>query len=96
MADDVILFAPTRDDHHRALQTCLQRLQEHNLKLNIMKCEFLKKNLEFFGFVFSEKGTQPDPNKIAAFVNSAQPQMASEVRSLVGVTSIFPPKALLC
>ena len=87
MADDIIIFAATRDEHHRALKACLQRLQEHDLKLNITKCEFLKKNLEFFGFVFSEKGTQPDPNKIAAFVNSAQPQTASEVRNLLGMAN---------
>ena len=87
MAVDIIIFAPTRDHHHRALKTCLQRLQKHNLELNITKCEFLKKSLEFFGFAFSEKGTQPDPNKIAAFVNSAQPQTASKVRSLLGMAN---------
>ena len=37
--------------------------------------------------MFSEKGTQPDPNKIAAFVNSAQPQTASEVRCLLGMAN---------
>ena len=43
--------------------------------------------MEFFGFIFSENGTQPDPKKIAAFVDSAQPKTASEVRSLLGMAN---------
>ena len=54
MADDIIIFAVTRDEHHRTLKACLQRLQEHNLKLNITKCELIRKTLEFVRFVFSE------------------------------------------
>ena len=73
MADDIIDFAPTREAHNAALEACLQRLEEDHLKLNIKKCEFLKTHLEFFGLIFSANGTQPVPQKIAAFVNSTPP-----------------------
>ena len=46
-----------------------------------------KEEFRFLWFVFSEKGTQPDPNKIVSFVNIAQPHTASEVRSLLGVAN---------
>ena len=58
IADDIIVFGSTREDHDRALEKCLTRLQEHNLTLNFEKCKFLKKNLEFFGLVFTEQGCQ--------------------------------------
>lgn len=87
IADDILIFASTKEEHDTALKACLQRLEEHNLKLNLKKCKFSKHHLEFFGFVFSEKGTQPNPKKISDFVNSAQPKTASEVRSLLGMAN---------
>ena len=63
IADDINVFGNTREDHDRALEECLTRLQEHNLTLNFEKCKFLKKNLAFFGLVFTEQGVGPDPKK---------------------------------
>ena len=37
--------------------------------------------------IFSANGTQQDPQKVAAFVNSPLPKMASEVRSLLGMAN---------
>ena len=59
------------------------RLQEHNLTLNFEKCNFLKKNLEFFGLVFTEQGVGRDPKKVEAFANTQRPTTVSEVRSLL-------------
>ena len=88
IAEDIIVFGNTREDHDRALEECLTRLQEHNLTLNLQKCKFLKKNLEFFGLVFTEKGISPDPKKVDAFVNTKQPTTVSEVRSLRYVSEV--------
>ena len=43
IADDIIVFGNTREDHDRALEECLIRLQEHNLTLNLEKCKFLER-----------------------------------------------------
>ena len=56
--------------------------------LNLQKCKFLKKNLEFFGLVFTEKGISPDPKKVDAFVNAKHPTTVSEVRSLRYVSEV--------
>ncbi|CAB4005816.1 uncharacterized protein K02A2.6-like [Paramuricea clavata] len=72
IADDIIVFDNTWAEHGRALEECLTRLQEHNLTLNFQKCRFLKKNLEFFGLVFTEQGVSPDPKKVEAFPNTQQ------------------------
>ena len=57
LADDILVFGKTYEAHNKSLKACLQRLQEHNLTLNINKCRFLKQNLEFFGFLFTAEGT---------------------------------------
>ena len=43
--------------------------------------------MEFFGYVFSKDGTAPDPKKVEEVVNLSTPSTASEVRSLLGMTS---------
>ena len=83
IADDIIVFGTTRDDHDRALDECLSQLQQHNLTLNLQKCKFLKKKLDFFGLVFTEHGVSPDPKKVETFSNTKQPTTVSEVRSLL-------------
>ena len=52
VADDMTVFAHTREAHNAALEACLQRLEEHHLNLNIKKCKFLKTHLEIFGSIF--------------------------------------------
>ena len=63
IADDIIVFGTTREDRDRALSEYLTRLQEHTLTLNLEKCKFLKKILEFFGLVFTEHGRLPRSQK---------------------------------
>ena len=87
LADDILVFAPSYEEHNQALEACFKRLQEHGLTLNLGKCKFLKRNLEFFGFQFTQEETKPDPKKVAAFVNTAQPRNVSELHSLLGMSN---------
>ena len=61
IADDILVFGSTRDVHDRALEARLERLSEKGLVLNSSKCSFLKAELSFFGQIFLQNGTQPDP-----------------------------------
>ena len=87
IADDIIVFGDTREEHDAALKARLKRLEEKGLTLNFEKCQFLRENLNFFGLVYSKEGIHPDPKKIAAFVNTSVPKTVSEVRSLLGMAN---------
>jgi len=65
MADDIIIFAPTREAHNAALNACLRRLEEHHLKLNIKKCEFLKTSGIFRIDILSEGNTTRSAESIS-------------------------------
>ena len=87
LADDILVFAPSYEEHNKALEACLQRLQENGLTLNLSKCKFSKRNLEFFGFHFTKEGTKSDPKKVEAFVNSPRPTNVCELCSLLGMSN---------
>ena len=75
------------EEHNKALEACFQGLQDHGLTLNLRKCKFLKRNLEFFGFLFTKDGTKPDPMNVDAFINTPRPTNVSELRSLLGMSN---------
>ena len=87
ISDDVIVFGKTQAEHDVALQAIFQKFTEVNLTLNKKKCEFNKKSITFFGFVFSGRGISPDPQKVEAIKNAQTPTTTSGVRSFLGMAT---------
>ena len=87
IADDIIIFGNTKQQHDTALEQCLKRLSDIGLTLNREKCSFLQPTLSFFGQIFSAEGTRPDPKRVEDLQNASEPQNAGEVRSLLGMAN---------
>ncbi len=87
IADDIIVYGKTREDHDANLEKCLQRLSDKGLRLNQSKCTFLNKTLDFFGQVFSEGGTKPDPKRVRDLREAPTPTSIHDVRSLLGMAN---------
>ena len=64
ISDDIIVFGKTKDEHEKALEMVLQRLEESGLTVNRKKCQFSKKKLDFFGLTFSSEGIKLDQKKV--------------------------------
>ena len=87
IADDIIIFGKDRKEHDAALASCLQRLSDLNIKAKGPKCHFLQPEIKFYGLIFTEKGTKPDPERVTKFQKVAPPQNPSEVRSFLGMAN---------
>ena len=87
IADDIIIFGKDRKEHDIALEACLKRLSDLNIKAKGEKCKFLQQEIKFYGLIFTEKGTRPDPERVKHLLNTAPPQNASEVRSFLGMAN---------
>ena len=87
IADDIIVHGKTHKDHDQAMENCLKRLAELNLKAKAEKCSFLQSELKFYGLIFSASGTRPDPKRIDNLVKVPAPRNVSEVRSFLGMTN---------
>ena len=70
IVDDVMIHGKNRKLHDDALQNCLKRLSELNLKANELKCQVLQKEIKFYGLIFSGTGTRPDPNRVKNLINA--------------------------
>ena len=87
IADDVLIYGKTKKEHDEALECCLKRLADLNLKAKGSKCSFLQTELKFYGLIFRGDGTRPDPERIENLVKVSRPTNAGEVRSFLGMAN---------
>ena len=87
IADDIIIFGKTRQEHDLNLEQCLTRLSNKGLRLNQSKCKFLDTTLSFFGQVLSSQGCKPDPKRVQDLQNAQVPRNVHDVRSLLGMAN---------
>ncbi len=69
--DDIELTGATVEEHLDRLDQVLQRLEEHGLRLQKSKCEFLKDRVEYLGHIIDKDGLHPVPEKVRAITDSS-------------------------
>lgn len=87
--DDLIVFAPTLEEHEQRLMRVLQRLKEFGLKLSVEKCVFFQTSVRYLGHVVSSNGVETDPAKIATLTTWPVPQNLKELRSFLGFAGYY-------
>lgn len=93
--DDILIGGRTEEEHNDTLQKVLERAKEYGVTFNKQKCKFGCKEIEFFGYKFTEHGIKPTEDKIKAITDCAAPESKEAVRSFLGMTgflSKFIPK----
>ena len=85
IVDNVILFATSFDAMYDTIDKVLNRFLECGITLNKQNCELFINKVEFFGFVFSEKGITPSQSE--SIQKMPLPNNFSELRSVLGMTN---------
>ena len=81
--DDIIIGAPTKEQHDHALEKVLTRIEESGLTLNASKCILAKDEIPFWGMTVTKNGIKSDPSKVDALKNAGQPRSKEEVMSFL-------------
>jgi hypothetical protein len=84
--DDVLVHAPTREEHDRRVRKVLSKLQEAGLTLND-KCEFGKTEITFLGHIVSASGIKADPKKVNAVREFPVPKTVTELQRFQGMVN---------
>ena len=74
IADDMIIFGKTDQEHNGNLLKFLEVCRKNNLTLNPEKMQFRLPNVSFFGHTWSDKGLSADPKKMEAVKRMELPQ----------------------
>ena len=70
--DDVVVMAPSFEQHIERLEKVLLRLRQVGLKLKPCKCEMLQKIIRYLRHIISEERST-DPDKVEAVKDWAPP-----------------------
>lgn len=87
--DDIIVYGKTIEEHNKNLRILFERLRQVGLKLQPDKCEYLRPELEYLGHVISERGIQPNPNRIEKVKIYPVPKNPKEIKQFLGLVGYY-------
>ena len=100
IADDMIVYGRTEEEHDRNLIRFLETTRRNGLKLNKSKLQFKRRQVSFFGHIWSQEGISPDPAKINSILNMDFPADKETMQSFLGLVNFLnrysPRLAELC
>ena len=85
--DDILITGPSDEEHLRALQQVLERLDKPGLRIRRDKCTFMSPSVIYLGHKIDAEGLHPVADKVKAIVDAPRPQSVHELESYLGLLS---------
>ncbi|KAI5752989.1 hypothetical protein M8J77_022490 [Diaphorina citri] len=87
--DDVLVASETESQHLEHLTIIFERFQQYSLVLNPSKCVFGQPEVKFLGYLISNQGTCPLPNRVKDILDYVQPTTAKGLRQFLGMVNFY-------
>jgi hypothetical protein len=87
--DDILVFSKSMKEHEEHLRIVLQRLQDHQLYVKFIKCEFLLIEVQFLDHVVCFEGISVDLSKVREVLYWKLPRNVHQVRSFLGLAGYY-------
>ena len=87
--DDILVFSLDMETHLKHLRILFERLRSADLKLKEVKCNFLKKNIQYLGHIISGEGIAPVPEKLESIQEMLPPKNPKVVKQFLGLIGYY-------
>ena len=87
--DDVLVHSVDHKEHLRRLKEVFLRLRRFNLKANPGKTLIGAKQLSYLGFLLTEHGIGPGPEKLEAMKAYPAPESVKQIREFLGMANYW-------
>lgn len=87
--DDILVPGKNFEEGLERLENVFKLLRIAKLTLNLQKCDFFQKEIEYLGYEIGEHGIRPGKTKIVSVEQFPTPRNVHEVRQFVGLASYF-------
>ena len=87
--DDIIIFSKSQNEHLQHISAIFKKMREYNLKVQLDKSEFLRKDVEFLGHIITPDGIKPNPSKISAIEKYPIPTTTKEIKRFLGLIGYY-------
>ena len=83
--DDIMVFSRSPEEHFKHLQRVFDRLKGHGLELKLSKCQFLREETKYLGFVINKDGIKTDVDKVEEIRAMPASKTVREIRGFIGI-----------
>lgn len=87
--DDILIASATPEEHEDHLQQLFTRLDAYGIRINRTKCIFGDSEVKFLGYLVSEEGTKPLPEKVEAIKSFPKPINVKQLRQFLGTINFY-------
>ena len=87
--DDIIIFSSSLEDHVKDIRKIFQKLKDARLKIQIEKCYFFRREVQFLGHTVSEDGVRPNSDKIEIIKTWPVPKTEKELKQFLGTIGYY-------
>ena len=87
--DDVLIYGRDKEQHDKTLESVLQRVKDHNLSLNMRKCEFEKRSTVFLGHLIEDGAVRPDPDRLKPLHDFPLPKSSAQLQRFLGLATYY-------
>ena len=87
--DDILIFSTSIEEHVDSINRVFSKLRDHNLKIQIDKCNFFAKQTDYLGHTLTSEGIKPNDKKIETIKQLKIPQTRKAIKSFLGITGYY-------
>jgi len=87
--DDIIIFSNTFEQHLSDVSEVLQILKDAGLSLNMHKCKFFSRTVDYLGHVVSPGRLEVATKNTATLTKATYPTTQTELRSFLGMCNVY-------
>ena len=87
--DDVIIYDTVWEDHLNHVERLVSRLEEAGLVVNLSKCEFVKAEVQYLGYIVGHGRVVPPQAKIEAINSFSRPQCRRALQRFLGMIGYY-------
>ncbi|UYV66381.1 hypothetical protein LAZ67_4001499 [Cordylochernes scorpioides] len=87
--DDVLIASDSVNQHVSHLQQLFGRLRDYGLTINETKCTFGQPSVKFLGFIITNAGISPDPQRVQAIKDIPIPDTVGKLRRFLGMLNFY-------
>lgn len=87
--DDICIASTSMEEHRRHVRIVLERLHANGLVINVAKSQFAKTEVNFLGYVVSETGIRPLPERVKAVRDFPTPSTVRELRRFLALVNVY-------
>jgi len=87
--DDVVVYSDSWEEHISEVGELLNRFSSANLVVNLEKCEFVKAQVQYLGYVIGQGSVAPPLAKVESICRCPRPQNRKELQRYLGMIGYY-------